>query len=120
MLPGMRPFPVPILVAQFVILAALPAAARDRTVACTLEVDGRTYLDGPCTFSPDKDGSFSIGTGDEATGKPFFAYVSKNEDGTAEAFWNEDAGVRKAQSPLGTVTRHGACWTNRRARVCAA
>ena len=67
MLPGMRPFPVPILVAQFVILAALPAAARDRTVACTLEVDGRTYLDGPCTFSPEKDGFFSIGTGDEAT-----------------------------------------------------
>ncbi len=96
-----------------------PAVARDRIVSCVIEVEGKTYLDGPCNFSPEKDGSFSIGTGDEAHATPFFAYVNKNDDGTAEAFWNEDAGIKKAQSPLGTVRQHGACWTNARARICA-
>jgi len=101
-------------------LAALtpPSAAKDRIVSCRIEVNGRVFLSGPCNFSPDKDGSFSIGTSDTKPSK-YFAYVNKNPDGTAEASWNEDPRSTHAQSSLGTLKQHGACWVNEHAKICA-
>ena len=97
------------------------ADAGARTANCLLRVDGRTYLDKPCRFEADPDGSFSIGTAatDGAKREPFFAYVNVNPDGSADATWNEDASASHAQAPLGTMKRHGACWKNARAEVCA-
>lgn len=98
--------------------AAAPVVARDRVVICTLTVKGHNYLHGPCLFSPSQDGSFSIGTGAKRR-TAYFAYVNKNEDGSAEAYWNEDPEETHAHSSLGTVRQHGACWTNDQTSICA-
>lgn len=80
---------------------------------CKLTVNGRTYINGPCEFTPTGGGSFEIQKGD------YFAYVNLNEDGTAEGWWNEEPGANHAHTSLGRLTRNDACWTNRRVIVCA-
>ena len=50
---------------------------------------------------------------------PFFAYVNKNEDGSAQGSWNKDASDTHAQAELGRLVRKGACWQNKRAKICA-
>ncbi len=102
------------------VAVAGPATAADRTAACKIIVKGRTYLDGPCLFSPTPDGSFSIGTGETAKSRSkHFAYVNKNGANDADAYWNEDPSDTHAQDPLGTVHRSGACWVNATAQICA-
>ena len=65
---------------------APPASGRSRIVHCRITVDGRTYLDGPCEFNADKDGSFTIGVGIEKDEPSrYFAYVNKTDDGAADA-----------------------------------
>jgi hypothetical protein len=45
--------------------------------------------------------------------------VSLTDKNTADGFWNEDEGANHAQTPLGKLTRKGACWQNKTAKVCA-
>ncbi|WFT81302.1 MULTISPECIES: hypothetical protein [unclassified Methylobacterium] len=86
---------------------------------CLIEVGGKRYLDGRCNIESDADGNFSVGTGDRRSSK-FFAYVNKNEDGTAEGSWNGARGGSHAHDSLGTLKPQGsACWANATAKVCA-
>ncbi|MFT4097619.1 MAG: ricin-type beta-trefoil lectin domain protein [Rhodoblastus sp.] len=90
------------------------ALAASRPASCTLIVKGMSYIDGECLFEADPDGSFRI------NGKEFFAYVNVNPGGqTAEASWNADPKSTHAHTPLGTLTRKGACWENAGAKICA-
>lgn len=88
------------------------ASGASRPASCTLIVKGKTYINGPCEFDADKDGSFRI------SGKEYFAYVNVTGK-TAEASWNADPKATHAHAPLGTLTRKGACWENADAKICA-
>lgn len=94
--------------------SVLPASAEPAT--CVLEVGGRSYIDGPCSFERlgDDNVSFKImgNAGD------YFAYVYVEGDG-ATAHWNEIAGVNRAHTPLGELRRDGACWISDNVRICA-
>ncbi|NCA72457.1 MAG: DUF1311 domain-containing protein [Sphingobacteriia bacterium] len=80
---------------------------------CRLQIDGRDYIDGPCRGSLERDGSFMI------SAPAFFAIVSVDAPGVAQGYWNEEPHATHAHSPLGTLRRDGACWSNASARVCA-
>lgn len=101
------------------VLAALSmsSAAQAAQADCVLEVGGRAYISGKCTFErlSGDDGNFRINALDDA----YFAYVYVKSETTAEAFWNEDPEYRNAQSPLGVLQREGACWVSETARICA-
>jgi hypothetical protein len=97
------------------VISSLPAQARP--AKCLLQVNGTTYIDGPCDFDPSRkgDGSFQI-TG---AGGKHFAYVYVEGGGKASAHWNGVLGENRAHDPLGTLTRDGACWVNATAKLCA-
>ena len=82
---------------------------------CLLEVDGKKYISGSCRVDLAKGGSFHVY---DLKKHGYFAYVNVNGN-SAEGYWNEDPMATHAQSPLGTLTRNGACWQNDRAKVCA-
>jgi hypothetical protein len=89
------------------------AFAEQRRALCKLVVDGQTYINGLCDFEViDPDGSFTI------TGKVHFACVMVKGN-SADASWNRDPKSFHAESPLGTLTRTGACWENATAQICA-
>ena len=99
---------------------ALRAEAAVVRGKCTLTVAGITYIDGPCEIDFFAgDGSFSAlqitGSGDLS----YFAYVSVTGRDVAHGYWNEEPGANHAHTPLGTLRRNGACWSNSSARVCA-
>jgi hypothetical protein len=96
-------------------LGVLPAAAEP--ASCELTVDGKTYIDGLCSFEPlsGDGGSFTI-TNSTAD---YFAYVHVNKDGSATAHWNEIAGASRAHTSLGRLTRGGDCWTSDTVHICA-
>ena len=98
------------------LLAVAAAQAASSKSKCLLQVNGRTYISGPCNASTD-GGGLSIGWLPENSNKPitYHAYVESNGQG----FWNEDRGANHAHTPLGTLTRNGACWSNQKAKVCA-
>lgn len=112
----MKTTPSLLILATFAaVIVAFPAQARP--AKCLLEVEGRTYIDGPCDFASLRsgDGSFLI-TG--ASGK-HFAYVYVEDGEKASAHWNGILGENRAHDPLGTLTRDGACWANSRVKLCA-
>ncbi|MCL3881910.1 hypothetical protein [Marivita sp. GX14005] len=86
-------------------------------VACVLEVEGQSYIDGPCNFRflSGNDGSFQITQPDGDS----FAYVYIEGANTASAHWNGGGGIPRAHNPLGKLKRDGACWVNENARICA-
>ncbi len=84
---------------------------------CLLVVNGRTYLDGSCNITMDDDGSFTIGTGTPPA--PYFAYVSIVGKGVAYGSWNGTYNGSHAHASLGTLYRDGACWQNKKAKICA-
>lgn len=105
-----------VLVALGVGLASVMACAR--TGQCLLQVDQKTFLNGPCEIAiNDKQGSFSIGAGEKHRSK-YFAYVNMEEDG-AHGYWNETPDSSHASTSLGSLKRDGACWKNDTARICA-
>lgn len=76
----------------------------------------RTYISGPYNFEPLGSGGFKIITpGKQVT---YFAYVDVNGQ-TAEGSWNEERGANLAHTPVGTLKRNDACWSNQNAKVCA-
>jgi hypothetical protein len=95
-----------------------PALAEAKAGRCVLQVEQKTYLDGPCPIKINDDqGSFTIGVSETHRSK-YFAYVSVESDG-AHGYWNETPDSSHAHTSLGILKRHGACWTNETARVCA-
>jgi hypothetical protein len=89
------------------------AIAAHQNALCKLVVNGATIINGPCDFELiDPDGSFTI------TGKVHFAYVMVKGN-SADATWNRDPKSLHAESPLGTLTRRGACWDNATTEICA-
>lgn len=91
---------------------------------CYLKVDGKVYIDvkKDCPMFPLNDGKGGLivnSDGEEYLGG-YFAYLQPNGDGTASASWNEEKGATHAQSPLSeTLKRDGACWYDKRVRICA-
>lgn len=83
------------------------------TGKCLLEINGTKYIDGQCEISMNKDGSFQI------IKAGYFASVNIEEKNIASGYWNEEKGARHAHSPLGDLTRKGACWQNSTSKVCA-
>ena len=99
------------------------AIAVQRPALCKLVVKGKTYINGRCNFEDFGDGSFAIGVLRDGQSIPiggfYFAYVIDVHGNTAEAKWNEDRTESRANAPLGTLTRNGACWENAIAQICA-
>ena len=103
-----------LLAASLLALSALPAAARPAD--CYVEIDALVVIDGDCDFqSFGGDGSFQVATPDGG----YFVYVSVYAPGRAEGHWNETRWSGHAHSPIGTLTRRDACWSNGYATVCA-
>ncbi|WP_322095208.1 hypothetical protein [Paraburkholderia bannensis] len=98
-------------------VVAAPASAYAKTGRCVLQVNQKTYLDGPCEVKLEEHGTFSIGAGGNHPAK-YFAYVLMDDDG-AHGYWNEEPGATHAHSDLGILKRDGACWVNDTAKVCA-
>ena len=100
-----------------VALTIYTTAALAKPVRCLIEVDHKVYMNKICNGDFDDDGSFSIGTGNGRS--PYSAYVNKDDENTAYGFWNENPQSTHAHTSLGLLVRHGACWQNKHARVCA-
>lgn len=99
-------------------LYACPASASPGK--CFLRVHGKIFLNAICNveMNPD-DGSFSIGTGEQNSSK-YFAFVNIDpEKGVARGYWNGVEAESHAHEDLGILVRKGACWENKRAKVCA-
>lgn len=93
-------------------LTGSTAMAAERQALCKFTVEGKTYINGPCNFESDPDGSFRMWDNVHTV------YV--NVDGnTAEASWNKNPKSFHADSPLGMLKRDGACWKSATAQVCA-
>ena len=105
------------LITIAVALTIYTTAASANPVRCLIEVDHKVYLNKVCNADFREDGSFSIGTDDSSTS--YFAYVRKHEEGTAYGSWNEDPQSTHAHTSLGLRVRHGACWENEKAKICA-
>lgn len=95
-----------------ILAAALLAASPALASRCLLVVDDETKLSGPCQIDR---GTMSLTVGG-GRGLTYFAVIQTD---TGEAFWNEERGAGHAHTPLGSVSRTGACWLGRRTRICA-
>lgn len=98
------------------VLTMAVTAAEARPAKCLLEVGGIAYIDGPCDFDPDRrgDGSFKIMASDGM----YFAYLNVEGAGVAVGYWNEEPGANHAHTPLGKLTRDGACWIGEGVKLC--
>jgi len=96
----------------------LSVSAHAYTAQCLLQIDGTTYINGDCNFSPHDDGtgSFSIGTDDPNS--LYFAYVNIF-DGVAYGYWNGSSTSKHAHDSLGELKHNGACRFNDKAIICA-
>lgn len=107
------------LVALLAPATALPAAAFPIS-KCVIEVEGTAYLDGPCNYEEESDGSFQIGVGAPGVASKYFAYLVTGFQGApAQGYWNSVDAADKAFEDLGVMTQDGACWVNDTARLCA-
>jgi hypothetical protein len=95
-----------------------PAVASVVEGTCLLEVAGKAIIDGPCEIDLESDGSFQIRAYHSGE-VSYFAYVFLDGGDKATGYWNGERGAGHAHSPLGTLTRAGACWQNGDAKVCA-
>jgi len=85
---------------------------------CLLEIDGKKYIDGICEFTPGSGGDFQI------SGKNhYFAqlgiYDRGDDSSLASLNWNANPRSIKAHAFVGDVRRNGACWENKRSKICA-
>ena len=83
---------------------------------CYVEVDGIVWLDASCPVDTSGGpGSWIMNTGPQSV--ETFVYLATYE-GEITGHWNGGTGATHAHSPLGILTRHGACFTNERVKVC--
>lgn len=95
------------------------SASGEEISRCLIAVHEAIFLDGPCNFESEPDGSFTLGVaGSGQKASRYFAYVFVEGD-TATGHWNGFPPGDRAHDPLGEMTRDGACWVNETARVCA-
>ncbi|MEG3148470.1 hypothetical protein U1769_01135 [Sphingomonas sp. ZT3P38] len=106
---------------------------------CRLDVRGHTYIAGPCAYSISRGGALEFhgphqvfggvdyrrpGIFAEEISTDFFVQVDHEllDNGAIgsgwEAHWNENKRATHAQSQLGKVTKHGACYVNNETRIC--
>lgn len=103
---------IAIIAATTFSLTASAGFAAQKKTRCKFVVEGKTVINGRCNFESDPDGSFRMWD------RKHTVYL--NVDGnTAEATWNKIPGSFHADSPLGTLTRSGACWVNAMTEICA-
>jgi len=99
-------------------LTIFTTVASAKPVRCLIEVDHKVYLNKVCNADFfGEDGSFSIGTGHNPS--PYFAYVHRQDKRTADGSWNADPQSTHAHTDLGLLVRHGECWVNKHAKICA-
>lgn len=88
----------------------MPFSAEAEIVQCLIQVDGQTYVDGPCTVR--KNGEIiSVGEGRD---DKYSAHI--NAKGLS--FWN--SGGTRVNVPLGELAQSGPCWNNARTKICVA
>ncbi len=96
-----------------VVAAGLMPACPAKMGRCLLQVDKKTYLDGPCEIGiNDKQGSFTIGVMDTHPSK-MPAYINMESDG-AHGLWNENARLQSCVNRARILKGHGACWETQR------
>lgn len=100
-------------VASAATLASSSAIAK--TAGCTLIVNGKQFISGPCEFTWTGNGGFQIRHGE------WFAYVNLDGSDGTTGWWNNYEGhpTSHADSYLGILTRQAECWSNEHAMVCA-
>ena len=108
-----------------VLLAATSAHAEGQFPAkkaqCFLQVNGAAKIDGVCDLTStalpgEKQGGFEVSNGTDGR---WFAYVTPNGDGTANATWNGEDGASHAMDDLPMLHKEGACWVNGTTKICA-
>ena len=102
------------------------AQPKKANAKCFLSIGPRTYINGPCTFTPSGKGSFEF---DDNKTKAFcyhrendcgmaaltieqsgyFGSLDVDSSGVGAGYWNEGEGLH-GQSRLGDLRRNGACW----------
>ena len=113
---------------------------------CLFQVDGRTLISGPCSYTIAAHADVATRPGDFEINGPrqvfpdvdyprpevYAAQISTDyvvqvdheltDHGSFgpgwEAHWNEDKAATHAQGQLGPVKRKGACYSNARTRIC--
>jgi hypothetical protein len=102
--------------AAFLTISSRGQAADGR---CLIAVDRHTWLKGQCNVEIRAGGSFTLGVGDKSRSK-YFAYVDVDQSsGSGHGYWNGVAAESHAHEDLGELKKRGACWRNKRARICA-
>lgn len=105
-----------------VVIATTNMATAEVISRCVLVVHQAAFIDGPCSFSANDDGSFTLGVTDTHEGaSTYFAYieVEENDPGKAYGYWNGFPPESHAHEHLGELNRDGACWVSESAKVCA-
>lgn len=86
---------------------------------CLLVIDGKTYISGRCDVDIYTDGTGSFQITENRKNGAYFAQVLVDRPNVATGYWNAERGANHAHDPLGELKRKGACWENKKARVCA-
>lgn len=99
----------------------LPSSAQAEQIdRCVIEVEGVTYLNGPCEFEAGAYGDLTVfGPPTSESPNGYFAYVIGSDKYESYASWNGADQNGNAHAPLGEVKLAGACWLNEHAKVCA-
>jgi hypothetical protein len=113
---------LPIIAACALALAAMAttATAAPRRAQCEVMTDGQSWT-GPCLFSPEGGGSFSISRPGE---RPFpggygVISVTLTEPGEAEVSGLTRGGINSRWGEASRSRRQPACWVGADFRVCA-
>lgn len=89
---------------------------------CLIKIQGVVYEANPCFLNEETDDVIRFGYLDTDKNAGHWAYIIKGEDGTFEAFWNEEYGAPRAHTRLGDVIHEvnskGECWINENVRLC--
>jgi hypothetical protein len=84
-------------------------SSRPSVARCLIQVEGRAYVDGPCTVSRSGDEFISVG---EGRNDKYSAHVSSN----GLSAWN--GGGSRINVPLGRLRQRDNCWENEKAKIC--
>jgi hypothetical protein len=82
--------------------------------SCLLEVDGRKFIDGDCSWGPYTEDHKSM----VMEGSGYFAILYSEDDSHAFGYWNEEPNSGHAHTTLGMLSKVDGCWTNTTVRMC--
>ena len=118
----MHPTTARLLLAATLLASAAPALAQgSRTVQCRVESEGKVQVSGPCRFSPDQGGSFTL---DYDSGRPLFneimqVSVAIISPGVAEVRGLTRQGVNSRWGEARRSRQDPACWAGSDFAICA-